>query len=78
MANRKQYYPLPDYKNVTEDLDTYIEAWRLMALPVEKALNLKLTAYDPNFIFTKGNPQGESTSVILPVWLVRDLSAALS
>lgn len=77
MANRKNYYNLPDYKTVTEDLDTYINAWREMAEPVEKALSLKLTGYDPNFIFTKGNPQGESTSVILPVWLVRDLVLAL-
>lgn len=76
--NRKKYYPLPDFKTVTEDLDAYLEAWRKLAEPVERELGLKLHGFDPTFQFIKGNPQGNSTVVDLPVWFVRDLSAKLS
>lgn len=79
MANRKKYYRLPDYQTVTEDVDTYIAAWQSLAKPVEEALGLNLFAYDPLFVFQKGNPQTSSvTTVELPVWFVRDLSARLS
>jgi len=75
----RQSYNLPDYKTVTNDLDTYIGAWRSMAKPIEEALGLELSAYDPTFVFVKGNPQTAAvTTVNLPVWFVRDLSQALS
>lgn len=77
MANRKNYYPLPDYKTVTEDLDAYMAAWREVAQPIEEHLGLTLSGFDPEFVFTKGSPQGASTSVRLPTWFARDLSEKL-
>lgn len=78
MANNKKFYPLPDYTNVTGDIDQYIRAWRDMAAPVERALGLTLNGFDPGFVFIKGNPQtSTTTSVSLPVWFVRDLSEHL-
>lgn len=79
MANRKKFYPLPDYNTVTEDIDTYINAWRAMAKPVEQALGVTMQGFDPVFTFRKGNPQtDQAATVSLPVWFVRDLSKQLS
>lgn len=78
MAQRKKFYPLPDYQTVTEDLDEYIAAWRKLAEPIERELGLTLHSYDPTFAFLKGDPQRDvSTIVSLPVWFVRDLSNKL-
>lgn len=49
-----------------------------MAKPIESALGLELSMFDPTFVFTKGNPQTTAvTTVNLPVWFVRDLSQVL-
>jgi hypothetical protein len=78
MANRKKYYALPDYQTVTENIDTYLKAWRTMAEPVEQALGVTMTGFDPAVVFQKGNPQSSNVaSVQLPVWFVRDLSNSL-
>lgn len=78
MANRKQYYSLPDYDKVTDDVDAYAKAWQKMAAPIERNLGLTLNGFDPSFVFLKGNPQtNDVTTVNLPVWFVRDLSEAL-
>lgn len=79
MANRKKFYPLPDYQKVTDDLDEYIAAWRALAAPIERELGLTLHGFDPSFQFLKGNPQRTvSTTVDLPVWFVRDLASKLT
>lgn len=76
--NRKKIYALPDYKTVTEDVDTYVAAWRRLAEPIERELGLKLHGFDPTFQFLKGNPQGSGSTVVdLPVWFVRDLGNKL-
>lgn len=77
MANRKKYYNMPDYQTVTEDVDQYCRAWQDIAAPVEKELGLALTGFDPDFMFTKGNPQRSGAVVSLPLWFVRDLSNKL-
>lgn len=78
MSNKAKQYALPDYQSTTSDIDQYINAWRELARPVELALGLQLSGYDPEFNFRKGNPQGQgSTHVTLPVWFVRDLSNTL-
>lgn len=78
VANRKKYYSLPDYKTVTDDIDVYIKAWRDLAEPIERELNLKMTGFDPVFTFADGNQQMPMTkSIELPVWFVRDLSQRL-
>jgi hypothetical protein len=75
----KKFYALPDYAKVTADIDEYISAWQGMAKPVETALNLTLSGFDPEFVFTKGNPNsGNAITVSLPVWFVRDLSQSLT
>lgn len=78
MVNRTKTYSLPDYKNVTTDIDEYIKAWRDLAAPIEQQLGLTLNGFDPVFNFLKGNPQTNNvTTIDLPVWFVRDLSTAL-
>lgn len=78
MANRKKYYNMPDYQTVTEDVDQYAKAWQDIAAPVEQALGLSLTGFDPDFMFTKGSPQRDGAVVSLPLWFVRDLSQKLN
>lgn len=77
MANRKKFYALPDYQTVTEDVDQYAQAWQQIAAPVQQALGLSLTGFDPDFMFTKGNPQRSGAVVSLPLWFVRDLANKL-
>lgn len=78
MANRKTYWNLPDYQRVTEDVDEYTKAWQSIAAPLERDLGLTLTGFDPDFVFTKGNPQRAGATVMLPLWFVRDLSNKLN
>lgn len=74
MANRKRLYSLPDNKTVTDDVDVYINAWRRLAEPLERELGLSLIAYDPGYVFSKGNPHTTNTATIqLPVWFVREV-----
>ena len=70
-------YRLPDYTTLINDADQYCKAWQDMARPVEQSMGLTLTAFDPDFMFTKGNPNGLSTSISLPLWFVRELNKAL-
>ena len=70
-------YRLPDYTTLVNDADKYCDAWQAMARPIEQALGLTLSGFDPDFMFTKGNPNGLSTSISLPVWFVRDLNEKL-
>lgn len=70
-------YRLPDYTTLVNDADQYCNAWQNMAKPVEQAMGLTLTAFDPDFLFTKGNPNGMPVSISLPLWFVRDLNKAI-
>lgn len=70
-------YRLPDYTALVDNAEQYCKAWQDLAKPVEEKLGLTLTTFDPDFMFTKGNPNGLSTSISLPVWFVRDLNKAI-
>lgn len=70
-------YHLPDYTTLIDNAEQYSESWRQLAKPVEEKLGLTLTAFDPDYIFTKGNPNGLPTIITLPVWFVRDLNKLL-
>ena len=70
-------YRLPNYIDLVDTVDEYIEAWQTMAKPIEQAMGLTLSGFDPGFSFTKGNPNGVSTSIQLPVWFVRDFNIAI-
>jgi len=67
-------YRLPDYTTLVDNAEQYCNSWQQLAKPVEEKLGLTLTAFDPDYMFTKGNPNGLSTTITLPVWFVRDLS----
>lgn len=70
-------YRLPNYTDLVDNVDEYVAAWQGLAKPIEQALGLTLSGFDPDFSFTKGNPNGMCTSVQLPMWFVRDLNTAL-
>ena len=70
-------YRLPDYTSLVDNVEEYSAAWQSMAKPIEEALGITLSGFDPMFMFTKGNPNGVSTTITLPVWFVRDLNTAL-
>lgn len=80
MANRKKWYALPAYSGqMTSDVDEYIAAWRAIAAPIERQLGVKMTGFDPGFMFTKGNPQGkQSATISLPLWFAIDLSRKIT
>lgn len=80
MANRKKWYALPEYsQRMTSDVDEYIAAWRRVAEPIERHLQMKCTGFDPGLMFTKGNPQGAgSVTVSIPLWFALDLSRKLA
>jgi hypothetical protein len=78
MTRKTQHFRMPDYKTLIADQDAYITAWQDMAKPVEEALGLTLTGFDPGFLFRKGNPNGVSTVIDLPVWFVRDLNKVIT
>lgn len=78
MARTKRMYALPDYNTATTDVDVYINAWRKQAEPIERELGLKLTGFDPTFVFTKQTPAGDGPQLNLPVWFVNKLNETLS
>lgn len=80
MVNKTKYYGMPDRQTVTTDLDEYINAWRAVAAPIEKAFKMELTGFDPMFQFRRGNPQLITTCVFLdlPGWFAVELSDALT
>jgi hypothetical protein len=59
---------LPD-GNITEDLDTYLNAWKREAQPLMDKTGWKLIGFDPSFQFMKD----DKLSITLPLWAVRDL-----
>ena len=69
-------YRLPDYTSLVDNAEQYCKAWQDMAKPVEEKLGITLSGFDPDFMFTKGNPNGLSTVISLPVWFVCDLNKA--
>lgn len=79
MSNRKRYYSLPDYKSVTQDIDTYRKAWQDLAKPLERELGLTLVGFDPTMGFRRVDPvSGQHVNLELPVWFVRELSNKLN
>ena len=70
-------YRLPDFQTLVDSAEEYCAAWKDMAKPVEETMGLTLTAFDPDFLFTKGNPNGLPVSISLPLWFVRDLNKAI-
>ena len=73
-----QPYRLPDYVTLVDNVDEYCQAWQQLAKPVEEAMGLTLSGFDPDFSFTKGNPNGVSTYITLPLWFVRDFGQIIS
>ena len=70
-------YRMPDYTTLVDNVDEYCQAWQQLAKPIEEEMGLTLSGFDPDFSFTKGNPNGVSTSLTLPLWFVRDFNALL-
>ena len=70
-------YRLPNYTDLVDTVDEYVAAWNDLARPIEQAFNLTLSGFDPDYQFTKGNPNGMATSITLPTWFVRELSQVL-
>lgn len=80
MAKCKTWYSLPSYnQEVTTNISEYVGAWRAVAAPIETHLGLKMSGFDPGFMFTKDNPQGTSSvTVSIPLWFALDLSRTLT
>ena len=79
MANYTRQYKLPSGV-VTTDVDKYVDGWRAVAAPIEQAMQLVLTGFDPTLSFRSGNPNsiGGAQTVQLPFWFAEELSARLS
>lgn len=62
----------------TTDVDEYKRAWYSIAKPIEDCLGVQLIGYDPEFIFSQGNPQRPGIKTVhLPSWFVHTLHEAL-
>lgn len=70
-------YRLPDYTTLVYTIEEYCDAWQALAAPIEKAMGLTLSGFDPDFSFTKGNPNGVSVNIQLPMWFVKDLNKTI-
>ncbi len=65
-------YKLPD-STTTLSPQKYGEAWRALAAPIERALECKVMAFDPGFLFDLGGGR----SLDLPADVVRKLGERL-
>ena len=75
MTSKKQF-TLPN-GGATTDVELYSAAWKSPAKSIEDALGIQLMGFDPDYLFSKGNPQLMTTTVKLPSWFVRDMDKAL-
>jgi hypothetical protein len=66
---KKKQRRLPNGK-YTDDLDTYLDAWKQLAQPIIDKTGWQLTGFDPDFQFVKEN----KLAVTLPLWAVVDLT----
>jgi hypothetical protein len=74
MTKRKEkdWYRLPNGK-VVNDADEYIDAWRKLAKPIEKAFGLVHSSMDPNISFV--DPNNRQYYIQLPMWFIERFNA---
>ncbi len=68
----RRIYKLPD-GTTTLSPEKYVAAWRALAAPIERALECKVMAFDPGFLFDLGGGR----SLDLPADVVRKLGERL-
>lgn len=66
---------MPD-GSTTRDVNAYLDSWHALAAPIEVALDWKLLAFNPGFIFAV-TLDGVETHVDLTTAVVRDMAEKL-
>lgn len=72
-AVERDWRHLPSRKR-TRSVTRYVREWRAFVRPIEKALGLSVTAWDPSVSFRSRS--GDRT-IQLPAWFVAKLNDAL-
>jgi len=73
----KDYYRLPNGKNVEMSGEEYCDAWHTLAAPIEKATNSKLVGFNPGLAFQR-NDEWSYTWWEVPADIAILLAAALT
>lgn len=77
IRNKRQHYRLPD-GHATTNVELYARAWKKLAAPIERALDVVLTGFDPSMAFRAFGGKGLQSSIQLELWVALRLYKALT